>query len=381
MLVAVVLLGALRAVLPFVLESLVNNRLANIEGYEGRVEDIDVALWRGAYQLEGLTLVKTNGEVSQPLLDAGLIDFSLSWRQLLRGRILSDIQVRDTRLTLVQGTSAARTQTPAPTESRWQDVVEDLFPIEITHLEFERSQLRLYNEAEGDLPYDIRLRNVHATATGLRNRAASAEEELPAQIDISADTDGGGTLQLSGRAAPLADQPRFNLDLRVRSVDLPQLNDFLRAYVGADVRAGTFSLFAEMTAADGGFEGYLKPFLEDMDFTDVPAQDKPLLGELWEGVVQFAAFLFKNHSRDQLGTRVPFSGEFGEVDVATLTAVGNVLRHAFIQAFQERIDDTIGNDAEDAAETEEVAEESPSNPDDEDRRDDPIRPQRHRPFG
>jgi len=58
-----VVLGALvglRLALPWILEDYVNRQLAALEGYWGQVEDVDVALWRGAYQIQGVQIEKEN---------------------------------------------------------------------------------------------------------------------------------------------------------------------------------------------------------------------------------------------------------------------------------------------------------------------------------
>ncbi len=342
LLVAIVLLAIVRMVLPVGLEALVNRRLAAIPGYAGRVEDIDVSIVRGAYQLEGLRIDK-HGEtaVHLPLVQADTIDFSLAWGELLRGRVLSEIHADGLAFTLVQGESAAESQTPSPVERRWQAVVNDLFPIEITHLEVTRGQLRFFN-AEGELPYDIRLREVELVAADLRNRSAP-DEKMPARLRLTATTDAGGRMQIDGRGEPLADAPRFDVNVEVQHIALPQLNDFLRAYANVDVRAGSLSVYGEFAAADGEFEGYVKPFLENVDFADSEGQRKSLSSRFWEAIVSGLAFVFKNHERDQLGTRVPISGEFGQADVGTLATIGNTVRHAFIQAFSERVDHTLGD--------------------------------------
>lgn len=340
LLVALVLLGV-RLALPVGLEWAVNRRLAAVPGYTGEVRDIDVALFRGAYQLKGLRLIKTEGNtLDEPLIQAKEIDFSIAWRELFHGYLLGEIHAEEIGITLVQGTSATDTQTPSPVERRWQEVINDLFPIEITHLTVVRGELRFFNDT-GDLPYDIRLRDVTLEAADLRNRSRP-DDSLPATLRISATTDAGGQVDLEARGEPLADQPHFDLNLAVQHVALPKLNDFLRTYANVDVRAGSLSVYGELAASNGHFEGYIKPFLNEVDFTDTETQNKPLTSELWEAIVSGLAFIFKNHSRDQLGTRVPIRGEFNEVDVSTLATIGNTVRHAFIQAFSERIDHTVG---------------------------------------
>ncbi|HAJ81870.1 MAG TPA: hypothetical protein DCO64_05460, partial [Zunongwangia profunda] len=57
----VIILGALivfRLFLPLIVKNYVNKTLNNIPGYHGHVEDIDIALWRGAYTIDSLVLIK-----------------------------------------------------------------------------------------------------------------------------------------------------------------------------------------------------------------------------------------------------------------------------------------------------------------------------------
>ncbi len=65
------------------------------------------------------------------------IDFSLVWRELFRGRVVSEIHAQRPRLNFVQGKTKETSQLDF--DRRWQDVIKDLFPIEITHFEVTRA--------------------------------------------------------------------------------------------------------------------------------------------------------------------------------------------------------------------------------------------------
>src|SRR5688572_15715649 len=75
------ILLAIRIALPYVLLHLVNDRLAHMPGYAGHVEDIDLALIRGAYQIEQLRLDKVDSltQDTSPFMAAGVIDLSVEW--------------------------------------------------------------------------------------------------------------------------------------------------------------------------------------------------------------------------------------------------------------------------------------------------------------
>ncbi|MFP4540733.1 MAG: hypothetical protein ACLFR7_03795, partial [Opitutales bacterium] len=90
-----------RFTLPYFLRSQANVRLAAMKGFHGHVEDLDLALWRGAYRFEGLTLERRVDGEREPFLEADVIDFSLAWSALLKGRMRSEIEARKVTLVYV----------------------------------------------------------------------------------------------------------------------------------------------------------------------------------------------------------------------------------------------------------------------------------------
>ena len=67
LLLAVVLLG-LRLYLPTWLKNHANEVLAEIPGYHGSIQDVDVSLWRGAYVAENLQLFREGAQTEVPFL-------------------------------------------------------------------------------------------------------------------------------------------------------------------------------------------------------------------------------------------------------------------------------------------------------------------------
>lgn len=336
--VAVVLIGA-RIAMPSVVKHQVNQRLAAIPGYWGQVEDVGIALWRGAYKLDGLQILKIEGAGREPFFAAKRIDFSVAWRELFRGKIVSDIFVDQPQLTFVTAGSASQKDF----DRRWQAVIQDIFPLEITQLEVKGGLVR-YRDLTKKPHVDLFVRNAHVLATGLRNRGGERGEEFPAKINLEGDSLGGGRLTLYVEADPLADQPHFHLSAKVDKVNLPDLNESLRAYANVDVGRGTFRMVAEMAGKDGGFQGYVKPFFEDVDFRNLEDSKKGVFSRVWENVVQGLAWLVKNKARDQVGTRIPFQGQFGDAKMGLGTTIVNLFRHGFIRAFNPTIEGSVKAD-------------------------------------
>jgi hypothetical protein len=339
LLVAAVVLAAVRVALPFSVKALINQRLQRIPEYAGHVEDIDLAIWRGAYQLEGVEIVKTTGQTREPFFKAAKIDFSLAWRDLFRGRFVGDFALENGELIIVNGPTGESSQKEV-VDKRWQDAIEDIFPIEITRLEIKDSRVR-FMDNNSDPKVNIELNGLQVVAKGLRNRPSEKRGPLPAEIELTAKTIGNGDLRVFGGLDVLAEQPRFKLNLELVNVDLPALNDFLLAYGNVDVASGDFQLFLEVAAADGKYEGYAKPFFDHLDFKNVEDKSKPATQRLWENIVSGLSKLLKNKPRDQVATKIPFSGEFGRTDVGILATIGNLIRHGFGRALPERFEGDI----------------------------------------
>ncbi len=336
--VILLLMIAARIALPYAVERMVNQRLREIPGYSGQVEDIDISLLRGAYTMHRLEIYRVSGEVRDPFVFARLIDFSVAWRELFRRKVVSDILVDQGEITFVAGATAEESQKDL--DRRWQDVVKDLFPLEITRFEMTNGMVR-YEDTKAKPQIDLFVKNANVVATGLRNRPDKGEGEFPATISIRGDSLGGGKLAIEVAADLLAPQPHFHLSAKIDDVNLPELNDSLRAFANVDVGRGTFRMAAEMAGKDGGFQGYVKPFFEGVEFNNMEDEKKSVFSRLWENMVQGLAWLVKNKQRDQVATRIPFEGQFGDPKMGLVSTITNLFRHGFIRAFNPTVEGSI----------------------------------------
>jgi hypothetical protein len=362
--VAAVLLAA-RLALPGVVRREMNDRLARIPGYTGHIDRVGIHLWRGAYSLHGCRILRNDGRVAEPFFLARGIDISLAWRELLHRRVVSDIHIDRGQLNFVQGASEAESQTDL--DRRWQDVIQGVIPIDITQLEITDGLLRYVNHVR-EPKVDLFVTHMHAVATGLRNRADEVPDgKFPAKLTIEGDSLGAGRLSLLLLAEPLAAEPHFHLTLKLDDVNLPALNESLRAYANVDVGRGTFRLVGEMAGRDGGFQGYMKPFFEDLDFKNVEDGKKSIGAQIWERLVATFSWVVKDKERDQLATRIPFEGTFGDTKVGLLATISNLFRHGFIRAFNPTIEGSVraenilpdGKSADGKPVTENVPDETP----------------------
>jgi hypothetical protein len=340
--ILLVLLIAARIALPFVLRSAINERLNQIPGYAGHIEKIHVALWRGAYELRGIKIIKKQGSKTEPYFSAQAVEFSLAWRELIRGKFVSDITIEEGRINFIKAATAAASQLEV--DRRWQDVIKDIFPVDLTYLKVVDGRIH-YTDQTANPVFEAYIEHMQGLATGLRNRSEKNDGEFPAHMNLKGDTIGGGVISAAADAEPLADHPHFEMRLKLENVSLPELNSILRSRGGVDVSAGTFKFYMEMAARGGRFEGYVKPFFSNVKFTDITDGDKPISQRAWQAVASGLVAVLKNKSRDELATRIPFSGEFGHTDVGVWPTITSMLHNGFIHPLTPAIEHSVKSDA------------------------------------
>lgn len=327
------LLVLVRLLLPWLLERAINRRLAALPDHHGVIEGVDLNLYRGAYRIHGLS-IRHDGESRAPLFSVRTVDFSLAWRELFRGRLVSDIRL-DAPILLL-----ARTEPAPEADDGWRELVDDLFPIEITRLVV-RDGAFDYADSARDPPFTLALEAINARVEGIANRLPPPGEDHPARAELAARFPDGGLLHVRARGSPLEQPPRLELLAEIDDLHLPSLNPFLRSAVGVDVSAGGLHLAAEFATAEGRYEGYVKPLVRDADFRDIGHEPGGPLKSLWETLVAGATSLLTNRETENVGTRVPFSGSFGDGEVGRWDAFVTLLRNAFVRALSEGVEESI----------------------------------------
>jgi hypothetical protein len=174
----------------------------------------------------------------------------------------------------------------------------------------------------------------------MTNVAKSGQETF-AGFKASATVLGSGTAIVAGSANPLARTPTFDVNLAVKGVKLPKVNPWLREFIKADAEAGDFELYTELAAADGKFEGYAKPIMENVDIYSSEEEEDNPLKRLWEGLVDFAAGVLEDEETDQVAARIPFSGTIENPEAGILETVVSVLHNAFVSAFARSLEGSV----------------------------------------
>ncbi|MFS2122868.1 DUF748 domain-containing protein [Pseudomonas sp. Pseusp97] len=342
--IALVLLVAHLA-LPYVIRDYLNGKLDRMGDYHGQITDVDLALWRGAYRINGLKIVKINGKVPVPLLDAPVIDLSVSWHALwYEHGVVARVLFLRPELNFVDGGGRQESQSGAGTD--WREQLEKLLPITLDELRIVDGRIRFHNY-QSRPPVHLTASAVNASLYNLTN-VADEKGDRVARFEGRAKLFDQAPLEVEASFDPFTRFEDFELRLRARDVELRRVNDFASAYGKFDFNRGNGTVVIEARADKGRLSGYIKPLLHDVDVfnwqQDVEEKDKSLFRSIWEALVGGSETVLKNQRRDQFATRVELSGNVHRQDISAFEAFLGILRNAFIQAFNARYERSAPED-------------------------------------
>jgi hypothetical protein len=324
-------LVAARAALPLWLRGVVAEEIARVEGYDGGVRDVDLALYRGAFRLEGLDVRKHDGGKPVPFFAADRVDISIDWQALRDGVLVGEVELRRPRFDFTAG------RPPTGEETQWVERLEQLYPFAIDRVAVHDGQLH-FRDPHRAPPVDVALREVQLEARNLTNQRDLAAER-PARVALRARAQESGRVAGALEVDPFAARPDFRLDLELTSLQLPELDAFLQAYAGVDVERGTLDVSSEVAAKDGRFDGWVQPLARGVDVLRVEREsgEQGFFATLWEGIVGATGELLENQPADQLASRIPLRGSFERPDIGVLEALASLLRNAYVEALRPRM--------------------------------------------
>ncbi len=136
---------------------------------------------------------------------------------------------------------------------------------------------------------------------------------------------------------PYAEKPTFAMKAELDGLPLKALNDFAKAYAGITFEEGTLRVASELSSKQGNFRGYIEPVFDHMAIFDPAKDTESPIDFIWQGIVGGLTRIIRNHPKDRFGTKVPISGSFDNPAPAVMDTVFNVLRNAFVKAFEGRL--------------------------------------------
>ncbi len=327
-LIAVLVAG--RIYLPYWVKDYVNETLNNIDGYRGSVEDIDIALYRGAYAIHGLELFKVDKNIPVPFLDIRTIDLSLQWGALFHGEVVGDVTLDRPIINFARSSTGQSAQTGVETD--WTKPIKDLMPLDINFVEINSGKIT-YQDFSTTPKVDLFIDNMYAKVTNLRN-VEDKNAALPSTMQVSGKSIGGGDMRIDGKLNILKRVPDADIQAKLEKVSMPALNDYARAFAGIDFEKGNFNLYTDVKLKDGNVSGFVKPLATDIHLIDLT--EDPLT-VLWESFVAAVIDIFSNQRKDQFATQIELQGNIDSPETNFWSTLRGIFRNAFVQAYSNTI--------------------------------------------
>lgn len=334
----IVILTVARLMLPTALRWYVNRTINQSTMYEGHIGAVRVHLYRGAYSIEDVRILKTSGNVPVPLFAAERVDFALEWNALLKRKVVGRVVMERAELNFVDNQSDAGSQTGAG--APWLDILKELFPFKINSAEVRRGSIH-FRAFDTKPPVDVYLSQLEASIENLTN-INDEITPLIATVKAEALAMDQARLQYQMKLNPFSYRPTFELAVRLLALDVTKTNALARAYGDFDFEKGWFDLVIELKSQEGAVEGYVKPLFRDLKVLSLrkDVREDNVLNFFWEALVGATVELLKNQPRNQFATLVPLRGTIESTRTDILTLIGNVLRNAFIRAYLPRLEGT-----------------------------------------
>lgn len=334
----ILVLLLLRLALPYVLLHVLNDRLTKVPGYYGHADDLDLALIRGAYRIEGIFLDRVDSVSHErtSFVAAHVIDLSVEWKALFHGSVVGELVIDHPSVSFTKD-KVEPAEVQKDTTSLG-DLLDDLMPLRINRVEVNGGEVH-YRDLASSPKVDVQMDDFDVLALNLRNSYDSTDV-LPARVRATASVY-GGRFDLGMRLNPLARDPAFDMDVGLEGMRLTEFNDFFQAYANVDVNKGVFGLYSEIATEDRRFAGYVKPVIKDLDVLGPEDRGDTFFRKLWEGLAGTAGAVLTNRKHDQVATKLEFSGELDQPDTHLFYAIVDLVRNAFIRAIQPSIDREI----------------------------------------
>jgi hypothetical protein len=332
----------IRVAAPPIILSKLNRKLEEISStYRLHVQDLDLSLLRMAYRFEGATArVKASNHL---LFKADAVDVSVSWSELFRGRILTDISLKNVFVNLTKEV-IERTKTMAPADKQVAtQSVHRLFPLRISRIKLENGTVQFGDFVDGSQDPRWRISAIQgaiANLTNLTNRAKAPLTYVTLQGRLLASSVFKSAGRVNRNVQPIA----WELDAEVRDFDLKQTNELARRYVPLTFTAGHLDLFTEVKSTGGKIRGYIKPFFKNVHVLGNSRDFKNLKHFAVEIVTAIGNALLRRSDTQTVATEIAFFEDHGQLKIDKGKAVAKAVQHGFREPIPKGIEEKINID-------------------------------------
>lgn len=325
----VISLIIVRAALPSFLLKRANKFLADFSPtYALHMNDLDISIIKGAYRFQGITgKLKEN---DKKFLSVNVVDVSIAWREIFKGRILTDIQVEKGDLLVIKNISKL-----SPPKKEAKDIKETFFPVKVERLDLKNINLTFegYESIKGD--QFLTVSNINGRVTNL-----TPTKDFPLSFFvISANVvDPEARFNFAGELNQTLTPLEWNLDMELRDFNITVMNPYFKRHLPLTFTKGSLDLYSEVFSTEGKIKGYIKPFFKGID---VVANKENFLGAKHFGVELLTALsnlILRESKTKSVATVVDFTMD-KKLNFKMGKSISKAIKHGFKQQIRPGIED------------------------------------------
>lgn len=288
----------LRMALPSIIAGVANKKISERSPYFSfHIDDIDLKIIRGKYVVQGLKgHLKSNGK---EFLNIDSVTADVSWRNLFKGKIVTDILVDQLHLTASQKLIDAFKQEAIRMKKEDSQKESN---IRVGTFRLKDSSITIENLSSLRGAEKRKITNINFLATNLN----PTEGRPNTDFNLTAKIFGPAPFKIDG-VAKLNESPiAWDANIELKNFDLTSLNPFVREKVNTYIKRGRMDDYAEVKASKGVIKGYTKPFLSKFKM-DEPKDGFNFTGEAAEKGSDLVKILLTDSEAKTLATKVPFT--------------------------------------------------------------------------
>lgn len=339
--VVIVLLVVGRILLPhFVLKHL-NNYLAEFSPvYKLHIGDLDIALFRTAYRLESVEgLIKKDGE---KFLTIDSVDISLAWRELFKGRIVTDVTIQEGNILLTNALFESREfkseEERRKTAEEASGVKEKVLPLSIEQVTIHESTIQFADTLKLPLTERLVADSIEGSIINLTPNPERPNTMMTAKATIL----GSSTLKIVGELKMLNKPLDWDIDTEIRKYNLATANKFITRLIPLTFKKGNMDLYVEAKSENGKIKGYAKPFFQDVDVIGDNKDFSNIKHFFVEIITALANAILKDRKTNTVATQINFDSSSGKLVIDdTSEILGKAWDHGAGSPLKPTIDNNI----------------------------------------
>jgi hypothetical protein len=315
---------------PYYLRDYLEKRADALPDYKLTIHWLQINPIACSIDLENIVLEKKSNLIPVPFFASRDVHIAMQWTQLIHLSFRSNVTLHEPVVNFVNGPTPETSQTFL--EPIWVTEVKQLVPLEINQFKIHNGDIHYYDfHAEPEI--NLQLTNLELVADNLSN-ATHTKDLMPTTVTITGHPVKVGELEVHLSCNTDLKQPTFSEKVRLEKVPAPALNSFIAKYASVYAKTGDLAFYSEMVSKEGSYDGYLKPFFQNLQFEPMP-KDRSGLAALWATLLNGVKGLIQD-DRKVIATQVPVTGQYKDPNVDIWAAAFGILKNAWIESLKER---------------------------------------------